>query len=197
MRCRSLCSASVRSVSSASVSKLSPPASVDRIFANRADRARHDRDAIPSIVSAPIEIEAARVFERLASRDKCPQISNLRVPGNCADCLVGKWFDQSRQRIALALCIGIDENDNAMTRGQRAPAAGHALCRDWAVATNEPEDRPRRHAALRPRFGRANRHRPPRPPARPDIPCSRAIATYCAITLPSLYAAITTLTGSA
>ena len=43
---------------------------VDRILADRANRARHHRDAVPAIVSAPVEIETASIFQRLTARDK-------------------------------------------------------------------------------------------------------------------------------
>src|SRR6266849_6077274 len=50
---------------------------IDRILANGADRTRHDRDAIPAIVCAPIKIEAASVFQRLTTRDERAQVPDL------------------------------------------------------------------------------------------------------------------------
>ena len=44
---------------------------IDRLPANGADRAWHDRDTVPTIVGAPIEIEPAGVLERLTTRDEC------------------------------------------------------------------------------------------------------------------------------
>ena len=52
---------------------------IDRIPTNGADRTGHDRDAIPAIVCAPIEIEAARVFQRLTTRDERAQVPDLRM----------------------------------------------------------------------------------------------------------------------
>ena len=56
-----------------------PTRFIDRIFANGADRARYDGDAFPAIVSPPIQIETAGVFQGLATRDEGAQITDLRV----------------------------------------------------------------------------------------------------------------------
>ena len=62
---------------------------IDRFFPDRADRARHNRDAVPARVSAAIEVESAGVFERLAPRNERAQVANLRVARNRADGFVG------------------------------------------------------------------------------------------------------------
>src|SRR6266581_2589355 len=43
---------------------------VNRILADGADRARHHRDAVQAVVSASVEIETARIFQRLTTRDE-------------------------------------------------------------------------------------------------------------------------------
>src|SRR5205085_725169 len=84
---------------------------IDRFLPDRADRARHDGDAVPARVGAAIEIESARVFERLAARDERAQISDLRVTRNRADSFVAKGFDQQRQGVRLKMRVGIDKYD--------------------------------------------------------------------------------------
>src|SRR5205085_655959 len=50
---------------------------IDRFFSDRADCTRHDGDAIPTRVSATIEIESAGVLERLATRDERAQVADF------------------------------------------------------------------------------------------------------------------------
>jgi len=89
--------------------------------AQEADRAGHDRHAVPPRVSAPIEIESAGVFERLASRDESAQVPHFRMAGYTADRFIGKRFDQSSERIALAMRVRVQENSNASAHhGQSA-----------------------------------------------------------------------------
>src|SRR5947207_6346585 len=52
---------------------------VDRILAYGADCARHYGDTLPAVVSAPIQIKSAGVFQRLTTRDEGAQIANLRM----------------------------------------------------------------------------------------------------------------------
>ena len=89
----------------------------DRTFARCPDRAGHDRDAIPASVSAPIEIEAAGVLERLTTREERAQVADFRVTRNRPDLRVGERPDQIFQRIRLHMRIGIEESDEAVTRG--------------------------------------------------------------------------------
>ena len=56
-----------------------PARFIDRLLANSADRARHNSDAVPAVVSAPIQIKSAGVFQRLTTRDERAQISDLRM----------------------------------------------------------------------------------------------------------------------
>ena len=56
-----------------------PARLIDCILANGADRARHNGDALPTIVSAPVEIKTTGVFQTLAAPDERSQISNLRM----------------------------------------------------------------------------------------------------------------------
>src|SRR5213592_2946469 len=86
---------------------------IDRILADGADRTRHHRDAVQAVVSASVEIETARIFQRLTTRDERTYVSNFRVTRHGADARIGKWFQQTRERVALTLRIGIDENDDA------------------------------------------------------------------------------------
>src|SRR5436190_5603375 len=62
-----------------------PACFIDRVFANGADRARYDGDAFPAIVSPPIQIETAGVFQGLTTRDEGAQITDLRVTRYRAD----------------------------------------------------------------------------------------------------------------
>ena len=91
---------------------------VERFFANSADCAGHHRDAVPPIVSASIKVETAGVFERLTTRDERAQVSYFRVTRHRADTRIGKRLEQSRQRVALTLRVGIDKNHNAATDGR-------------------------------------------------------------------------------
>src|SRR5206468_6312016 len=56
-----------------------PACFIDRVFANGADRAWHHGDAVPAIVSAPVQVETAGVFQRLATSYEGAQIPNFRV----------------------------------------------------------------------------------------------------------------------
>jgi hypothetical protein len=56
-----------------------PACFIDGVFANGADRAWDHGDAVPAIVSAPVQIKTAGVFQRLATSDERPQISDLCV----------------------------------------------------------------------------------------------------------------------
>src|SRR3984893_10414915 len=94
---------------------------VDRALADRADGARHDRDAIPTRVGAPVEIEPAGVLERLTTRDECPQISDLRVTGNRTDASVSERFEQRRKCVALKMGVRVHKHDDAVANtGQGA-----------------------------------------------------------------------------
>src|SRR5204863_5355323 len=98
-----------------------PARVVDRRFPDRADCARNHRHAVPARVSAAIEIKAAGVFERLAARDERAEVADLRVPRDGADSFIGKWLDQTAERIALAMRIGIEKNDDTIPhRGETA-----------------------------------------------------------------------------
>ena len=50
---------------------------INRIFANSADRAGHDGNAIPAVVSAPVQIKTARVFQSLTTRDERAQVADF------------------------------------------------------------------------------------------------------------------------
>ena len=70
-----------------------PASAIDRFLPDRADRARHHRDAVPTGVSATIEVESAGVLERLAARNECAQVSHFGVAGNGADRFVGERLE--------------------------------------------------------------------------------------------------------
>src|SRR5882724_4305810 len=97
---------------------------MDRILADGADRARHYRNAVPAIVSAPVEIESASIFQRLTARDERAQVSNFGVTRDAADARIGKRFEQARECITLTLRIGIDENDDAPMDGGETALQG-------------------------------------------------------------------------
>src|SRR5204862_4045501 len=75
---------------------------------------RHNSDAVPAIVSPPIQIETAGVFQGLTTRDEGAQITDLRVTRYRADPSISERLEQARQRIALTLRIRIDENNDAV-----------------------------------------------------------------------------------
>ena len=77
----------------------------------RADCARHDRDAVPAIVGAPIEIETAGVFERLAAGDETAQVADLGVAGNRDHGFITHRPDEQPQGVALQMGVGVEEND--------------------------------------------------------------------------------------
>src|SRR5207244_9652557 len=88
---------------------------IDRLLADRADRAWNNGDAVPARISAAIEIESARVLERLATRDECAQVADFGVTGNRADCFVAKRFYQQRKCVALKVRVRIDKHNDAVT----------------------------------------------------------------------------------
>src|SRR5262249_35971421 len=88
---------------------------VDGILAYGADRTGYHSDAIPTGVSATVQIETAGVFQCLALRDERAQVADFRVTGYRTDPRIREWLDQTRERIALTLCVGVDENNNAVT----------------------------------------------------------------------------------
>ena len=91
MRSRCLCRLRVRSVSSASVSKLKPPARSIACLANRANGARQNCNAIPSRIGASIEIKADDILERLATSDKASQVTYFGMARYSADVGIDKW----------------------------------------------------------------------------------------------------------
>src|ERR1700739_3762779 len=91
---------------------------IDCTFPDRADSARHDRNAIPSRVSAAIEIKTAGIFERLETRDERPQISNFRVSRYRADFWISERFNQLPERIALKMGISINKDNDSVTNCQ-------------------------------------------------------------------------------
>src|SRR5262245_17419283 len=94
-------------------------------MAQRTDRARHDGDAIPAIVGAPVEIEAASVFECLAARDKTAQVADFGVAGNGDDALFAHWPDKQTQSVGLDMRVSIEENNELiLNEGQPAPQGG-------------------------------------------------------------------------
>src|SRR3954463_8631294 len=90
---------------------------IDRILPNGANGTRDNSDTVPAVVSAPIKIKPAGIFQSLATRDERPQIPNFSVTRHCADALIGKRLEQTRERVALALRVGIDKNHNSIMRG--------------------------------------------------------------------------------
>ena len=98
-----------------------PAGALDRGAAQRADRARHDGDAIPAIVGAPVEVEAAGVFERLATGDETAQVADLGMTRNRDHALVAQWPNEQADGVALQMRIGIEKHDQlVLDQGQAA-----------------------------------------------------------------------------
>ena len=88
-------------------------------FSNRADRAGNDCHAIPTRIGAAIEIESAGVFQCLTFCDEGPQIPHFRMTRNRAHVLIRERLNETPERIALAMGIRIEEDDDPGTdRGQ-------------------------------------------------------------------------------
>src|SRR4029077_2562967 len=98
-----------------------PAGTRDRRMAQRADRAGHDGDAIPAMVGATVEIEAAGVLKRLTARDEAAQVADFGVPGNGDDAPVAHWPDEQTQSVALHVRVSIEENTE-LVLNERQPA---------------------------------------------------------------------------
>ena len=103
----------VRSVSSATVSALKPPALVDRFGAPRAQRAGDDGNAIQQIEGALFEILAGHVFERLPAREPADAVSDLHVAGDGADPGIDEVPHEFAHRVGLDRGVGVDGDEDA------------------------------------------------------------------------------------
>ena len=113
-----------------------PADRIDGRATKRADRAGHDRDAVPAIVGAPVEIEAAGVFERLTARDETAQVADFGVTGNCDDVFVAHRADEQPQSVALANACRRREKQRTRAARATSRAAERPLCRDFACLTS-------------------------------------------------------------
>src|SRR5439155_19495951 len=86
--------------------------------------AGHCRDDIQAIRRPSIEIEAKSVFQDLAPYNERAQIYNFGVYRDSADAFIGKRTEQTRQCVALTLCVSIDKNDDSVMHGRETALQG-------------------------------------------------------------------------
>ncbi len=80
---------------------------LDRRGAISTDRSRHDRDAVPFVISTAIKVEAADVFKRLASGNPTPQVADPRMTRDSADRRLFKGRNEKTECVWLEVCVGV------------------------------------------------------------------------------------------
>src|SRR5262249_51626053 len=84
----------------------------EQLTAPGANGSRHHRDTVEQGKSAPIEVLAGNVFERLPVGEQIDAVSDLGIAGHCSHMWVNKMTDQFAHRIATKDRVSIESYDD-------------------------------------------------------------------------------------